>query len=246
MEFYADYKKDIIENVMPIIKRWYQPYVKELQNKHDVKIKEWKVNYDMHHSDDIWRNGLINEIKNKLPGFKYLVDFKWSYNNNAHDNSNSRDSSNSHDSSNARDSNNTPDSSNTPDNVCENGVGDLVFGSDYGIYLVLETKLLNNNQGEIAEKQRIEGIISVKERARKFKELAKKKFNDHKVIGVSYTNDKKEPIQFVDINDEKIFNTIRKNELEQENHPLFMSLMAGGAVASAAVGVVGILSKLRK
>lgn len=190
MEFYVDYNKNILNSIMPIIKYWYNPFVKELQNLHNVKIKEWKENYDIHHSEDIWRNEIINNIKDIFPGFNYLVDFKWSYN----------------------------------DDNDDNEVGDLVFRSDYGgIYLVLETKWINNKHGEIAKKIRISGIANVKKRAQKYKELAIKRFNDNDiVIGISYTNEKEqEPIHFVDIKDEKIFNAIKKNEINQGNVHLF-------------------------
>ncbi|RGB30437.1 hypothetical protein C1646_817931 [Rhizophagus diaphanus] len=162
MEFYVNYDKNIVERIMPIIKDWYKPFVNELQNQHNVKIKEWKENYDIDHSEDILRNSIIDNIKDLLPGFNYFVDFKWSYND---DNDNNY-------------------------SICENEIGDLVFRSEYGgIYLVIETKWLNNNHGDKAKKARIDGINEVKERTLKYKELAKKRFNDI-VIGISYTNEK--------------------------------------------------------
>jgi hypothetical protein len=193
MEFRVTYRKNIIDNIMPIIKVWYKPCVKELQRQHDVKIKEWKENYDMHHTEDVWKCGIINN-HNILPGFKYLVDFKWGYN----------------------------DDNDNICNVCGKGVGDLVFGSDYGIYLVLETKWLNFKHGEIARRDKKDGIKIVRKRAQKYKELAKKRFSDCKVIGISYTNDKKQgELDFVDTTDDKIFNAIKKIEIGQSNARIF-------------------------
>ncbi|GBC43272.2 hypothetical protein GLOIN_2v1510252 [Rhizophagus irregularis DAOM 181602=DAOM 197198] len=208
------------ERIMPIIKDWYKPFVNELQNQHNVKVKEWKENYDIDHSEDILRNRIIDNINDLLPGFNYFVDFKWSYND---DNDNNY-------------------------SVCENEIGDLIFRSDYGgIYLVIETKWLNNNHGDKAKKARIDGINDVKERTLKYKELAKKRFNDI-VIGISYTNEKgKDPIHFVDITDEKIFNAIKSNKNkkikknESSFDPGLMGFMAGTTITAAGMAGIGIL-----
>ncbi|EXX54734.1 hypothetical protein RhiirA1_529065 [Rhizophagus irregularis] len=223
MEFYVNYDKTLLERIMPIIKDWYKPFVNELQNQHNVKVKEWKENYDIDHSEDILRNRIIDNINDLLPGFNYFVDFKWSYND---DNDNNY-------------------------SVCENEIGDLIFRSDYGgIYLVIETKWLNNNHGDKAKKARIDGINDVKERTLKYKELAKKRFNDI-VIGISYTNEKgKDPIHFVDITDEKIFNAIKSNKNkkikknESSFDPGLMGFMAGTTITAAGMAGIGIL--LRK
>ncbi|CAG8453777.1 14813_t:CDS:2 [Rhizophagus irregularis] len=196
MEFYVNYDKTLLERIMPIIKDWYKPFVNELQNQHNVKVKEWKENYDIDHSEDILRNRIIDNINDLLPGFNYFVDFKWR------------------------------------------------------IYLVIETKWLNNNHGDKAKKARIDGINDVKERTLKYKELAKKRFNDI-VIGISYTNEKgKDPIHFVDITDEKIFNAIKSNKNkkikknESSFDPGLMGFMAGTTITAAGMAGIGIL--LRK
>src|ERR1051325_2766965 len=112
----------------------------------------------------------INEI---VPGFKYLIDFQWEFDNNT---------------------------------------GDLIFGSDYGIYLVIESKWLNVNTGTRAERSRNDARTNVKDRARRFNQLAIAKYGNDaiKVIGASYTNDtENEKLQFVDNQDEEIANIIK-------------------------------------
>src|SRR5436190_1500489 len=58
------------------------------------------------------KNYLIKNINEIVPGFKYFVDFQWEFN-----------------------------EFNEGNNVAydNNRIGDLIFGSDYGIYLVIET-----------------------------------------------------------------------------------------------------------
>lgn len=83
----------------------------------------------------------------------------------------------------------------------------LIFGSDYGIYLAVETKWLNMNCGQRAKKLRNDAIIDVKERARRLKELAIAKYGNVaiKIIGASYTNDNENAkLQFVDNQDKEI------------------------------------------
>jgi hypothetical protein len=72
--------------------------------------------------------------------------------------------------------------------INSNRIGDLIFGSDYGIYLVVETCWLNLSSGSRAEKSRTDDSESSK-----FKQFATAKYENEaiKVIGASYTNDTK-------------------------------------------------------
>ncbi|CAG8667943.1 19150_t:CDS:2 [Rhizophagus irregularis] len=83
----------------------------------------------------------------------------------------------------------------------------LIFGSDYGIYLTVETQWLNMNHGQRAKRLRDDARIDVKERARRLKEFAIAKYGNVaiKIIGASYTNDNEnEKLQFVDNQDKEI------------------------------------------
>jgi hypothetical protein len=83
----------------------------------------------------------------------------------------------------------------------------LIFGSDYGIYLTVETQWLNPNCGQRAKRLRNDARINVKERARRLKGFAIAKYGNDaiKIIGASYTNDNEnEKLQFVDNQDKEI------------------------------------------
>ena len=78
--------------------------------------------------------------------------------------------------------------------------------------LVVESKWLNMNTGTHAERSRNDARTNVKDRARRFKQLAIAKYGNDaiKVIGASYTNDtENEKLQFVDNQDEEIANIIK-------------------------------------
>ncbi|RIA80460.1 hypothetical protein C1645_866802 [Glomus cerebriforme] len=82
------------------------------------------------------------------------------------------------------------------------GVGDLIFGSDYGVYIVIETKWLNMNSGKSVARNHARN--EVKTQAKRYRQFAQEKFTV-KVIGSSYTNDTvNNAIQFVDSQDEEI------------------------------------------
>ena len=158
---------------MPICKQWFSPCMVNLLSLDTKGRNEWFQNYDLDHTEDKWKNHLIHNINEVVPGFKYLVDFQWEF---------------------------------------ENNVGDLIFGSDYGIYLVIESSWLNMNTGPRAERSRIEAGINVKDRARRFKQLAIAKYGNDaiKIIGASYTNDTENGnIQFVDNQDKKIASIVK-------------------------------------
>jgi hypothetical protein len=90
------------------------------------------------------------------------------------------------------------------------GVGDLVFGSDYGVYIVIETKWLNTNAGKTAQVSRNIARNKVKYQATTYKQFAQEKFA-LKVIGASVTNDSENSIQFVDDQDKRIALIIEYN-----------------------------------
>lgn len=83
------------------------------------------------------------------------------------------------------------------------GVGDLIFGSDYGVYIVIETKWLNTNTGKTAQVSRNISRNKVKYQAITYKQYAQEKLA-LKVIGASATNDAENAIQFVDDQDKRI------------------------------------------
>ncbi|CAB4405404.1 unnamed protein product [Rhizophagus irregularis] len=106
----------------------------------------------------------------------------------------------------------------------------LIFGSDYGIYLTVETQWLNMNHGQRAKNLRNDARIDVKERARRLKEFAIAKYGNVaiKIIGASYTNDtENEKLQFVDNQDKEIARIIRHLYhgvlgYRQELYPVFV------------------------
>ncbi|RIA88628.1 hypothetical protein C1645_774559, partial [Glomus cerebriforme] len=174
----------------------------------------WKSNYDMHHTEGKWRNDIIENINFNLPGFKYLVNFHWRYNNDEGSYS------------------------------VDDEIGDLIFGSDYGIYLVFEAKWLNLNSGIIAESYRKDDKIKVKECALKYRELARKRFNDNKVIGVSFTNDNEQkPINFVDNDDKMIIDAITNFENEQQRKLFALTASSITIGATLAFGVIKNIQK---
>ncbi|GES95752.1 hypothetical protein GLOIN_2v1510133 [Rhizophagus clarus] len=63
-----------------------------------------------------------------------------------------------------------------------------IFGSDYGVYLIFETKWLLMNCGQLAKRLRNDARINVKERARRLKEFTITKYRNG-IVGASYTND---------------------------------------------------------
>ncbi|CAB4398871.1 unnamed protein product [Rhizophagus irregularis] len=88
------------------------------------------------------------------------------------------------------------------------GIGDLIFGSDYGVYIVIETKWLNTNTGKTAQVSRNIARNKVKYQSITYKKYAQEKFA-LKVIGASFTNDEENAIQFVDNQDERIASIIK-------------------------------------
>ncbi|CAG8577777.1 9443_t:CDS:2 [Rhizophagus irregularis] len=88
------------------------------------------------------------------------------------------------------------------------GIGDLIFGSDYGVYIVIETKWLNTNTGKTAQVSRNIARNKVKYQSITYKKYAQEKFA-LKVIGASVTNDEENAIQFVDNQDERIASIIK-------------------------------------
>src|SRR6185437_10911339 len=82
--------------------------------------------------------------------------------------------------------------------------GELIFGSDYGIYLIIETKYLNLGTDETAQVfTQNDQLISVREQARKYKEIAAKRFCAEavKIIGATFTNEDNR-IHFLDGDEE--------------------------------------------
>ncbi|GBC01924.1 hypothetical protein RclHR1_04390009 [Rhizophagus clarus] len=73
------------------------------------------------------------------------------------------------------------------------GVGDLIFGSDYGVYIVIETKWLNINTGKNEQVSRHNSRNMVEHQVKKYKRHAQEKYNTVKVIGASFTNDAGDP-----------------------------------------------------
>jgi hypothetical protein len=100
-------------------------------------------------------------------------------------------------------------------NVNENyphyGVGDLVFASDYGVYIVIETKWLSTNIGKNAQISRNNSRKKVKNQAENYRRYAQEKFTTQKVIGASFTNDAEGTIHFVDDQDARIAEIIAHN-----------------------------------
>ncbi|CAB4411671.1 unnamed protein product [Rhizophagus irregularis] len=88
------------------------------------------------------------------------------------------------------------------------GAGDLIFGSDYGVYIVIETKWLNTNTGKTAQVSRNIARNKVKYQSITYKKYAQEKFT-LKVIGASVTNDEENAIHFVDNQDERIASIIK-------------------------------------
>ncbi len=91
------------------------------------------------------------------------------------------------------------------------GSGDLIFGSDYGVYIIIETEWLNKKDSAHARRSRIDARNKVKHQAQIYKQFAEEKFKNKaiKVIGASYTNDSK--LRFVDNQDEEIAKMIEKH-----------------------------------
>ncbi|RIA85796.1 hypothetical protein C1645_830239 [Glomus cerebriforme] len=89
------------------------------------------------------------------------------------------------------------------------GAGDLIFGSDYGVYVAIETKqLMNFGTGRSVQVAESYVKNEVKNQAKVYKQIVQEKFMV-KVIGVSYTNETKEnTIQFADDQDAEIANLI--------------------------------------
>jgi len=113
------------------------------------------------------------------------------------------------------------------------GVGDLIFGSKYGVYISIETKWLNTNSGKSARASRNYARNEVKTQAERYRRLAQDKFMV-KVIGASYTNDAENTIQFVNDQDAEIaeiirFYTNRSSEIWGILSVIFLILMTVGA-----------------
>ncbi|CAI2169996.1 14158_t:CDS:10 [Funneliformis geosporum] len=82
-------------------------------------------------------------------------------------------------------------------------VGDLVFGSEHGVYIIIETKRLNTNSTRNISRSK------VKKQVKKYKEFEKDKFVI-KVIEASYTND---TLEFVDDQGQEIAKFIEHHYL---------------------------------
>ncbi|CAG8577741.1 uncharacterized protein OCT59_025503 [Rhizophagus irregularis] len=77
-------------------------------------------------------------------------------------------------------------------------VGDLVFGSDYGVIIVIETKWFNT---DTLSKAQVNARKKARNRVRKYRGYAQEKFIAVKAIGAVFTNDTGNSIQFVDDQD---------------------------------------------
>ncbi|PKK70768.1 hypothetical protein RhiirC2_779254 [Rhizophagus irregularis] len=84
------------------------------------------------------------------------------------------------------------------ENHRHHGVGDLVFGSDYGVIIVIETKWFNT---DTLSKAQVNARKKARNRVRKYRGCAQKKFIAVKAIGAVFTNDTGNSIQFVDDQD---------------------------------------------
>ncbi|RHZ45600.1 hypothetical protein Glove_668g23 [Diversispora epigaea] len=70
------------------------------------------------------------------------------------------------------------------------GKGDLIFGSDDGVYLIIETKFLHPGSGRNARVHRHDNKRKAKEQAKKYREHATFRFGvEAKVIGATFTNE---------------------------------------------------------
>ncbi|CAG8505776.1 6156_t:CDS:2 [Acaulospora morrowiae] len=84
------------------------------------------------------------------------------------------------------------------------GKGDLIFGSDCGVYLIVETKSLHPGSGRTAQVSRHNSRHKVKEQANRYREIAIRRFGiNAKVIGATFTNEDYQ-IHFLDDYDEQI------------------------------------------
>ncbi|CAG8509357.1 11949_t:CDS:2 [Ambispora gerdemannii] len=94
------------------------------------------------------------------------------------------------------------------------GKGDLIFGSDYGVYLIIETKFLNTESGKTAQVSRHDARLKVKEQAERYKEIATERFYAEavKIIGATFTNEDNK-IHFLD-GDEKIARFVSEAKLK--------------------------------
>ncbi len=104
------------------------------------------------------------------------------------------------------------------------GVGDLIFGSDYGVYVIIETKWLNiMNPEQRARIARNQARNNINYQAIIFKQFAEEKFKNDaiKVIGASYTND--DIIQFVDSQDREIAAIIKKRHKSQKCRHIYLN-----------------------
>ncbi|RHZ86405.1 hypothetical protein Glove_51g38 [Diversispora epigaea] len=101
------------------------------------------------------------------------------------------------------------------------GKGDLIFGSDYGIYLIIETKFLHPGSGKTAQVSRHNAKHKVKEQAKRYRELATEIFKglgvEFKVIGATFTNED-DQIYFLDDDDKKIAELVAK----EFRNPIFV------------------------
>jgi hypothetical protein len=77
---WSEYNKgSLIKNLLKISKEWYDPFTNYLQKVNSQKSNKWF--YDQNGKDDI-----LDNLKNHLPGFKYLIEYSWKsyYNNNCY------------------------------------------------------------------------------------------------------------------------------------------------------------------
>ncbi|RHZ65296.1 hypothetical protein Glove_318g66 [Diversispora epigaea] len=83
------------------------------------------------------------------------------------------------------------------------GKGDLIFGSDYGVYLIIETKFLHPGSGRNARVHKHDARHKVREQAKRYREYATERFGiEAKVIGATFTNED-DKIYFIDDDDQK-------------------------------------------
>ncbi|CAB4405424.1 unnamed protein product [Rhizophagus irregularis] len=67
----------LIKNLLKISKEWYDPFTNYLQKINNQKSNKWFYEQN-------GENAILNNLKNLLPGFKYLVEYSWNsyhYNN---------------------------------------------------------------------------------------------------------------------------------------------------------------------
>ncbi|RIA88626.1 hypothetical protein C1645_739262 [Glomus cerebriforme] len=115
----------------------------------------------------------------------------------------------------------------------------LIFGSDYGVYLVVETKWLNMNYGKHAQSSRNNARSEVKERAQRFKQFAIAKYKNEaiKVIGATYTNDtENEELQYIDDRDKEIAKIIKTFHIN-----LYVCGIYSGGIATSNQMASGIV-----